>query len=285
VPVVSQASDQSVDRLSPFFTHSLPTASVFYSGQMCELASFEPPPSADRGHLHLLRSGRLVLTDHHGVSTEVTQPSVLFLPKGQHHQIRPEPEGVELICALVDFGHEARASLLSAMPAFLVLPLSKLPHLSLTLELLFQEAAHQRCGQQAALDLLVEYLLVQLLRHVMDESASPQGILAALADARLAKAVTAVHEQPHKNWTLERLAEVAHMSRAPFSNLFRERTGMTAMDYVTSWRMTLAQTLLKQGLSLKAIAPKVGYANEASLSRIFKQRLGLMPGQWQRLQK
>ena len=47
------------------------------------------------------------------------------------------------------------------------------------------------------------------------------GVLAGLADPRLAKALTAMHEAPKKSWTLEDLAGIAGMSRTRFAEHFR----------------------------------------------------------------
>jgi AraC-like DNA-binding protein len=70
------------------------------------------------------------------------------------------------------------------------------------------------------------------------------------------------------------------MSRARFATRFREVVGITPFDYLTNWRLGVAQTMLRKGKSLKLIAPAVGYANATALTRIFTQRLGISPSEW-----
>lgn len=101
-----------------------------------------------------------------------------------------------------------------------------------------------------------------------------------LSDSRLGAAIEVMHKHPETSWTLEELAQAAGMSRARFAVHFRQMVGMTPFDYLTNWRLGIAQTMLRKGNSLKLIAPAVGYANATALSRVFTQRLGVAPSEW-----
>lgn len=268
-----------MDRLSPLFARSMPSTRVFYSGNLCQISTFEP--KAHVGHVHLMRSGTMSVINQHGLTNRVEEPSLLFFPQSSTHQLVPDgTEGVDLVCASVDLGDEVRGSLISAMPEVLVIPLNHSSSLSPALNLLFQEAFDEKCGRQAALDLLMGYLLILLLRRLLDSSSVTTGILAALGDPRLSKAVTSMHNRPDHAWTLESLAETAGMSRARFANHFRKVSGLTALDYLTAWRITVAKGLLKRGKPLKSIAPMVGYASAVALTRAFTHRVGTPPLAW-----
>src|SRR6202041_2694831 len=91
------------------------------------------------------------------------------------------------------------------------------------------------------------------------------GVLMALADPRLSRAVAAIHERPEHPWTLEELASAAGMSRARFAVHFRDVAGVTPFDYLADWRIGIAQTMLKRGVPLKIVAPSVGYAGSTAL--------------------
>jgi transcriptional regulator GlxA family with amidase domain len=106
------------------------------------------------------------------------------------------------------------------------------------------------------------------------------GVLLGLSDPRLSKAIEAMHKHPETPWALEQLAQHAGMSRTRFAAHFREVVGMTPFDYLTNWRLGVAQTMLRKGSSLKLMAAAVGYANATALTRVFTQRVEMSPTEW-----
>jgi AraC-like DNA-binding protein len=274
-----------MDSLSPFFVHFTLSARVFYSGRLCGVSGDHATETA--GHLHLLRGGVLHIErpgnrDRAGApSLTIAEPSVLFYPRPCRHRFRADPAaGAELVCARVEFGAGMQNPLIQTLPELLIVPLASVPELAPTATLLFTEAFAENPGRQAALDHLTEYALVLLLRAAMKNGLLEGGILMGLADPRLAKAIAAIHHQPAHPWSLDALAQQAGMSRARFAVHFREVVGLTPFDYLADWRIGVAQALLRQGRSLKIVAPEVGYASSTALTRVFRQRLGLSPTDW-----
>jgi AraC-like DNA-binding protein len=140
-----------------------------------------------------------------------------------------------------------------------------------------------RCGQRVLADRLFEVVLIQLLRWLVDhprEAGVGGGLVAALADPRLARALSALHAQPGQAWTLEQMAAQAGMSRSAFALAFREQVGSTPAAYLAQWRIALAQACLRAGEPVKLIAHTLGYANASALSRAFTQVAGCSPRAW-----
>lgn len=270
-----------MDQLTPLLSQISLTARVFFSGELCQLADFDESDQA--GHLHLVKSGRVSVRIRGREVTIVDRPCVLFFPRPCNHALFPvDPDGIDLVCASVDLGVKIRSPIVKALPEFLVLPTDDVKPIAPTLDLLFNEAFGNQYGRQPALDRLVEYFLIQVLRHVIDSGALKGGMFAGLAELRLAKVLNAMHERPGNDWSLELLAEVSGMSRARFAVNFRDTVGMTPLDYLTDWRMSVAQNQLKQGKSIKSVAAAVGYQSPAALSRVFSKRLGRSPSDWLR---
>ena len=269
-----------MDLLSPFFSRFSLSARVFYSGLFCGISGNHDNGLA--GHLHVLRSGTLRIVQQGKRRPRIIdQPSVLFFPRPMRHRFEAdEKDAPELVCAQIEFGAGMRNPLVLSLPEFLLVPLSSLRGLGATVDLLFSEAFDDQPGRQAAVDRLAEYFLVLLLRSAISHHLLHGGVLNGLADARISKAITAMHERPEHAWTLESLAELAGMSRPRFAAHFREVVGTTPFDYLTDWRIGVAQTLLRQGEALKMVAPAVGYAGSTALSRIFSERVGLSPMEW-----
>jgi AraC-like DNA-binding protein len=268
-----------MDRLAPFFEKFSLTARLFFSGLLC--GSSGDQVSEHAGHLHVLKKGRLKITRPDARQIVLDRPSILFFPRPRLHRLHgPVEDGAELVCATIEFGAGMLNPLIASLPEPLVLPLDALPELAPTLELLFTEAFAESPGRQAALDRLFEYLFVLLIRSAMNAQLIDSGILMGLSDSRLSRAIEAMHRHPETSWSLEELAQLAGMSRARFAVHFREIVGMTPFDYLTNWRLGVAQTMLRKGNSLKLIAAAVGYANATALTRVFTQRLGQSPSTW-----
>ena len=58
------------------------------------------------------------------------------------------------------------------------------------------------------------------------------GLLYALADPHLGRAVKAMHGDPARRWTLAELPTRAGLSRSSFARRFREKVGHTPIGYL-----------------------------------------------------
>jgi AraC-like DNA-binding protein len=267
------------DRLSALLRRFELSARVLHRGTLRGVAHVDCVPG--EGLLHLLRHGTLRVGDTRE-RTLLQEPSVLFFPCAAAHRLDADDvRGAELVSAAVDFGIGDENPLLRALPARLLVPLARLPGLDLTQQLLFGEAFRQRCGHEAVVNRLIEVLMIQVLRYAIEQRLVDSGLLAGLADARLHKALAAMHAEPARAWTLESMAAKAGMSRARFAAHFAQAVGQPPGEYLTGWRLGLARTLLRRGLPVKQVAAEVGYANASALGRVFGQRLGQSPTAWQ----
>ncbi|MCP8970035.1 response regulator transcription factor [Ectobacillus ponti] len=83
--------------------------------------------------------------------------------------------------------------------------------------------------------------------------------------------------------TLEAVAEYVDLSPYYFSKLFKDRFGMTFIDYVTEIRIQRAkEEIADPQKSLKEICFAVGYKDPNYFSRVFKKHTGLSPSQFRR---
>ncbi|OJX06952.1 MAG: hypothetical protein BGO72_09345 [Burkholderiales bacterium 70-64] len=267
------------DRLSNLLTRFSAAARVDHTGVLRDTAAFDA--AHDAGRLHLLRSGSVQALHAGWTPLKLVRPSLLFYPRPFEHRLQPvDGTAVSLMSAAIRFDGGSVNPLAAALPPLLVLPLEALAEARTTITQLFEEADGARCGHRIALDRLCDLLLVQVLRHVIDRALASSGMLAGLADARLSKALTALHDQPQRDWHLEDLAARAGMSRARFAARFKEKVGIAPGEYLTRWRISLAQHLLQQGRPVKEVAGEVGYASPAALGRVFATRTGVTPKAW-----
>jgi AraC-like DNA-binding protein len=276
----------SVDRLTPLLQRFRVRTQLFHAGPLCGVTAFPAEPG--RGFLHVLRHGKmeLTVTGERGVTerVKITRPSLLFFPRPSDHMFLNAPTAEsDFTCATLDFDGGATHPLVQALPSVIILPLDEVATLGPALDLLFSEVDNVRCGHPILADRLFEVVLIQLLRWMLDNPshlALTQSMLSGLADERLSPALVAVHEAPGESWTLQTMAREANMSRSAFASRFKDVVGQTPVDYLTEWRLTIAQENLRAGMPVGTIAAELGYASASAFSRSFAQRLGRSPRAW-----
>lgn len=232
------------------------------------------------GYLHIVERGRVRLTSQDAGRLEIDEPTAFFYMNPEEHRIDPLDPDTSLVCATFEFGLGEGNPLQRALPGLVVVRLADAPELAATLQQLFAEADGDHCGRQAVIDRLSEVALILILRGLMDQDRLDVGLLAGLADPRLRRAINAIHADPARQWTLASLAQSAGMSRARFAARFRDVVGMTPGDYLSEWRLGLAQSMLLRGKPVKFIAAEIGYGSASALSRVFSARCGISPRQW-----
>lgn len=81
--------------------------------------------------------------------------------------------------------------------------------------------------------------------------------------------------------SLEGLADILGVSPFYLSKLFKEQTGETYINYVTSARLEKAKRLLSDGaLIIKEISADVGYNDQNYFSKLFRQKYGETPSEY-----
>lgn len=268
------------DRLAALMTHFPLRTQVFNTGPLCGINTLQS--DGVNGQLHLVRRGEVEV--RYGRETlHVTQPSLLLFPRPLTHRFITAPGcEVDMVCANLAFEGGSANPIASALPDLVCLPLEAVWGAEPVLSLLFEEAFEQRCGRVALVERLLEVVMIQVLRQLMESGEVNGGLLSGLAHPRLRNALVAMHETPAKEWTLEELAGVAGMSRSVFATTFRETVGVTPGQYLQGWRVRLTQKALRRGRPLKMIATEVGYGSEAALSRAFRAQTGLSPREWKK---
>jgi AraC-like DNA-binding protein len=272
-----------MDRLSSVLSAFRPKAtsiSAFHFSRQNERLAL----SADSSYWLYLISGELSLTTHGESRTRLKEGDGVWLATGQDLSaslIQGLHCETKLLICEFDFATKALNPLLDLEWQWvkvekgdeIALQLSPLKSILLT------ESLQPRCGSQVVIERLAEAYLVQMLRLFIQNKKIELGLLAGLSDARLARAIVAIHEQPQQAWQVASLAEKAGMSRSVFSGLFKSTMGMSPMAYLTSWRMRLAAQRIKNGdRNLAILSDELGYQSEAAFRRTFKKVIGMTPG-------
>ncbi|ELY4302527.1 AraC family transcriptional regulator [Cronobacter turicensis] len=149
-------------------------------------------------------------------------------------------------------------------------------------ELLLDESRTRRPGREVVMTHLLQLLLVESLRS--DPALSKTaGILRGLQHDRVATALHLIHEKPGADWQIAHLARECAMSRSSFFAVFSETVGMSPMQYLLFWRMSLARKALLSGQdNIEQIALRTGYQSASAFSVAFAKHAGMPPGEFRR---
>jgi len=249
-----------------------------------------------RATFHLIGRGQAwVHRDGASAPLAVHSGDLVMFPHAHWHQLSGTPkrergtrlEGANdgpfttVLCAMVECDTRLNP-LMQALPDVIVVR-SEDHTASATLQtlarLMLAEYEAGAAGGQAVLDRYAEVMFVSILRHHMQHASGLTGLLAALKDARIARALSALHRDPAKPWRVATLAREARMSRSAFADRFSTLLGASPIAYLTAWRMQLANEILaRRDRSIAAVAEQLGYGAENAFRRAFKRVRGVGPG-------
>ena len=132
----------------------------------------------------------------------------------------------------------------------------------------------ERLSGTGLADLCARYLL-------LDRRASqrPYLLLGAMlaGEPRLASAEAFVRANLAERFTIRALAAAVGMGERSFARLVDETCGCSPIRLVQRIRVNAASAMMQEGLSLDAIAPRVGYADATALRRVMRQVRGAAP--------
>ncbi|WP_018174461.1 MULTISPECIES: AraC family transcriptional regulator [unclassified Thioalkalivibrio] len=236
-----------------------------------------------------LDAGDMLLLPHDDWHLLASEPS--FEDRDNHLNLldpsEPEPGSTQLLCGHFEFDSGRRNPILAALPDRVIVRHAESgERLARLADLMRLELSEQSAGYRPVLDRLADTLFVMTVRHYVChyQEHPEQCLIAALADDRIRRALDALHARPEENWTVEGLAQEAAMSRTSFAARFSELVGQAPIDYLTQWRMVLAERLLRDPrASVASVMEQVGYGSEPAFRKAFKRVHGYGPGRIRRL--
>nr|WP_262923056.1 AraC family transcriptional regulator [Hymenobacter cellulosilyticus] len=156
--------------------------------------------------------------------------------------------------------------------------LTNTPELTGTLERLI----HLSQETHAAKDVLAGFTLQELLIRLMQTNARQlifNHYAQHLTSHRFAQVVQYIKRHFTEQITVEKLSELACMSKATFFRLFKREFGLTPVEYIIQERLAEAKRLLRNPVATVAdVCFRAGFNNPAYFQTIFKKYEGITPG-------
>lgn len=242
-------------------------------------------PSHDCGLFHLVGSGRCRVESHElDRSVALEAGDLVIFPHGSAHRLadaREDSNGqASLICGEFRFVGSGQHPLNLALPSCMIIHAAQASAPFRQLATTMAEVVHADCaGRHVLLNKLADALFTLAICEYSRHTGERQGLFASLADPRIARVLQAVHDHPGKAWTMQSMAALACMSRSAFAERFTQLMSLPPIQYVTQWRVSVAEQLLRdRQQSVAGIAQQLGYSSEAAFRRLFKRVSGICPG-------
>jgi AraC family transcriptional regulator len=146
-------------------------------------------------------------------------------------------------------------------------------------------------AETSAGSLLVETLASSLAarllqKHISASSAQtfPPRTGHGLDRRRLYRVLSYIEANLEGDLSIERMAEIACLSRYHFARAFRQAIGQSPHRYVSAKRLERAKALLMHGdRTLVDIALALSFSSQANFTRAFRQATGRAPGQFRQV--
>jgi AraC-like DNA-binding protein len=243
-----------------------------------------------------LGPGDIVLLPHgdaHGLSDIATRkqikgPATALSTLQDQSTTSESGAATVLLCGGYLLDQHRPHPLMAELPEIIHLParVGHHPSLRSTIDLLGAELHQRHHGTNVIVPALLDALLVYVLRAWLDEQPTHHratGWAAALQDPQVSTALSRIHTNPARSWTVAELGAEAGLSRAAFAHRFTTVVGRPPLTYLTWWRMTVAARLLRDSdAPLATVAKQTGYTSEFALANAFKREFGISPGHYRK---
>lgn len=126
--------------------------------------------------------------------------------------------------------------------------------------------------------------IVAGLLEIPDQTADPSG--GRLTQAQINKLNARFDGRCDGRMSVAEMAAIVGLSESWFSNVFKQTTGKTPLQWQLEKRIDVAQKLLLNGdLAVADIAAQLGFSDQAHLTKSFRQVVGDTPAAWRRMRQ
>ena len=192
-----------------------------------------------------------------------------------------EDAATQLMCGHFTFARGSDHPLLRSLPSLLHVSAEMRAAtfwLDEALRLMARQMTDEDPGSMAVVRRISEIIFIETVRSSASQSQQLAGMLEALNDPKISRAIQAMHRDVASHWTVEALAGEAAMSRSRFAARFQELVGCGPLTYLAEWRLQKACALLRAGkVSVQEVAGQIGYQSPAAFTRAFANMFGESP--------
>ena len=280
--------------------------SVYFNACFCSPWGMAIEPSAKASFHLIVRGNAWLTTSGQREKLKLNAGDIVLFPRGAAHKITEKPdsqcvpgeevvdayrgglplfggaeENFNIVCGYVEFDRSLSHPFLDNLPELIHITAemrSKFHWLDNVIQQIVFESEHQNPGSDVLIDRFTEILFIQVIRCHAEMLGLEKSYWSALSDKQLSKALSLIHDNAERDWTVELLASEAGMSRSAFYSRFNDFIGMPPMKYLFEWRMMQAKLKIESTQKpLSAVAEEVGYQSDSAFQKAFKRFFNFTP--------
>lgn len=237
------------------------------------------PMSAGEAHVVVVTKGKVLLDGGDRPPSFIDAGDLVLLARGPgDRELSATEAPAEIVVCRFWFDPDSLRGMLFALPACIHLRRSEAAEwIDGIVHFMMIEADDVQPGSGLMISRLIDLVVIRVLRTWV-QLGRASGWPGGLSDARIARCLKMIHEQPTRRWSVAVLAEAAGMSRSNFCDRFAALVGRSPLRYQNEWRLGLARRMLAEpDARAGEIGLRIGYASEAAFSRAYKVFFGHSP--------
>lgn len=131
-------------------------------------------------------------------------------------------------------------------------------------------------GDEALKEALFTQFMVYINRIFLQTSTSPDK-KAYSSDSQVEQLLKYINRNLPEDLSIDQLAERFYFSKYHMMRKFKNETGYTIHNYITSKRLLMARSLISQGTPVMKAAEKSGFRDYTTFVRSYKKQFGKAP--------
>lgn len=143
----------------------------------------------------------------------------------------------------------------------------------------FEELEAKNAHYKLVVSSLMNEFFALMLREHINHERSRSDAQCGSADI-IAPALSKIFKDYSKKLTVDELARMCRISKYHFCRIFKKEMGATVIQYITSYRISLAEAMLKStDKTIDEIASSCGFNDVSYFYRAYKSTTGVSPKQ------
>jgi AraC-like DNA-binding protein len=226
----------------------------------------------------LLLNGTGKLVGREGKEYPLSSNIVFQRFPGQTYSLIPKTSGewYEFCISIGKNVYEALSSLNLLYTDHPVFPIRMMPYLEQWMPVLLEQLKSTDAQELPEVLFNTQKFLINLHKEGVRRYDSEVSQIIGASRQLLSK------QQYKEPLNLEKIAASFNMSYEKYRKLFKQEVGISPLQFYLQCKFQVAQRLLTEGLSIKAVAYEMGYQDPFIFSRQFKKYMGVSPSHFKK---